>query len=271
MNPAWIVPDWPAPPGVRAASLLRVGGVSPPPWHSLNLGDHVGDDPARVADNRRRLAEALRLPGEPAWLAQVHGREVLVLDRDELPPTREADAAVTGRPGRVLAVLTADCLPVLFCRGDGKRVGVAHAGWRGLVAGVLEAAVAALDAPPAELLAWIGPGIGAAAYEVGDEVHDACRAALGPAADSFLAPNKAGRWQFDLAGLARHRLEALGLAGVHGGRWCTHADPQRFFSHRRDGGARPTGRMATLVWLDPARAVENTAPGPISGATTDPG
>ena len=248
MIPAWIVPDWPAPPGVGAASTLRAGGISPPPWTSLNLAEHVGDDPARVAGNRELLARALGLPAAPAWLEQVHGRDVLRLDRAELPATRIADGAVTARTGRVLAVLTADCLPVLFCRADGTGVGVAHAGWRGLAAGVLEATVAAMEARPEQLLAWIGPGIGAAAYEVGDEVRAACLAA-DVAAGEYFARGRTGHWQFDLAGLARRRLVALGLAGVHGGRWCTHSDPERFFSHRRDGGDRPTGRMATLIWL----------------------
>lgn len=248
MTPAWIVPDWPAPPGVRAASTLRYLGVSPPPWNSLNLGEHVGDDPARVAENRRRAGRALSLPEAPAWLEQVHGREVLRLDQAELPVTRVADGAVTARSGRVLAVLTADCLPVLFCRADGTGVGIAHAGWRGLAAGVLEAAAEAMDAPPDQLLAWIGPGIGAAAYEVGADVRDACMA-VDPGAVEHFGAGRPGRWQFDLAGLARRRLAALGVAGVHGGQWCTHSDPARFFSHRRDGAERPTGRMATLIWL----------------------
>ena len=249
MRPAWIVPDWPAPAAVHAATSLRLGGVSPPPWDSLNLGGHVGDDPARVAENRRRLALALGLPAEPAWLAQVHGTDVLALDQSEVPDGRTADAAVTGRPGRVLAVLTADCLPVVFCRADGSRIGIAHAGWRGLAAGVLESTAAAMAAPPAELMAWIGPGIGAGAYEVGADVRDACLAAPGPDAAEFFHPGRPGHWQFDLAGLARRRLEALGLAGVYGGGWCTHDDPERFFSHRRDGAERPTGRMATVAWL----------------------
>jgi len=248
MTPAWIVPDWPAPLGVRAVSTLRQGGASPPPWNSLNLAEHVGDDPARVAENRRRLGLALGLPAPPAWLEQVHGRDVLRLDGATLPENRRADGAVTGRPGRVLAVLTADCLPVVLCRLDGSGIGVAHAGWRGLAGGVLEAAVAALAAPASELLAWIGPGIGAAAYEVGADVRDACLAADAGAGEHF-APGRAGRWHFDLAGLARRRLVALGVAGVHGGHWCTHADAVRFFSHRRDGATGPTGRMATLIWL----------------------
>jgi polyphenol oxidase len=254
MTPAWIVPAWPAPPGVRAASTLRTGGASPPPWDSLNLGDHVGDAPERVAENRLRLARALGLPEAPAWLTQVHGKDILRLEEATLPADRTADAAVTGRPGRVLAILTADCLPVLFCSRDGRRIGAAHAGWRGLADGVLEAAVAALQVPADELLAWIGPGIGAAAYEVGEEVRDACLASSPPGVETGACfgpgrPARPGHWQFDLAGLARRRLEALGIAGVYGGEWCTFSDPARFFSHRRDGAAGATGRLATVIWL----------------------
>ena len=247
MSPAWIVPDWPAPAGIHAASTLRVGGVSPPPWQALNLGTHVGDDAARVAENRRRLALTLGLPAEPAWLEQVHGRKVLPLDAPDLPAGRMADAAVTSRSERVLAVLTADCLPVLFCRHDGTRIGVAHAGWRGLAEGVLEAACAAMETPPGALLAWIGPAIGAAAYEVGPEVRAACLA-TDPGADACFVPGRPHHWLCDLPGLARRRLAALGLGAVHGGHWCTHSDAGRFFSHRRDGGSNPTGRLATLIW-----------------------
>jgi polyphenol oxidase len=254
MTPAWIVPAWPAPPGVRAASTLRTGGASPPPWDSLNLGDHVGDAPERVAENRLRLARSLGLPEAPAWLTQVHGKDILRLEGAELPADRTADGAVTGQPGRVLAILTADCLPVLLCSRNGRRIGAAHAGWRGLADGVLEATVAALEVPADELLAWIGPGIGAAAYEVGEEVRDACLASSPPAVETGACfgpgrPARPGHWQFDLAGLARRRLEALGIAGVYGGEWCTFSDPARFFSHRRDGAVGATGRMATVIWL----------------------
>jgi YfiH family protein len=241
---AWIEPDWPRVAGVRAAFTLRDGGVSPPPWGSLNLGRQVGDDAARVAENRRRVATALGLPATPAWLEQVHGREVLELTAARLPPRRRADGAVTGRSGRVLAVQTADCLPVLMAARDGARIGVAHAGWRGLAAGVLEAAVAAMDVPPPRLQAWLGPAIGMSAYEVGPEVREQCLAGA-PDADGAFRPGRADRWHLDLAGLARHRLAALGVA-VHGGQWCTASDSDRFFSYRRDG---PTGRMAALIWL----------------------
>jgi hypothetical protein len=243
---AWIVPDWPAPAGVRAATTLRTGGVSAPPWNTLNLGANAGDDPECVAENRCRAVATLGLPADPVWLRQVHGRRVLDLSGGPLAEECEADAAVTGLAGRVLVVLTADCLPVLFCDAAGSRVGAAHAGWRGLAAGVLEATVTALARPPGELLAWIGPGIGPDAYEVGPEVRAACIAGH-PEATAMFRPGERDRWHLDLAGLARAQLEALGVSRVYGGRWCTASDPARFFSHRRDGRS---GRMATLVWLD---------------------
>lgn len=235
-------PDWPAPAGVRGAVTTRAGGVSAGRYDSLNLATHVGDDADAVAENRRRLRAALALPSEPAWLTQVHGRDVAVLP-GPLPPA--ADAAVTRRRGAVLAVLVADCLPVLLASRDGDAVGVAHAGWRGLAAGVIEAAVRALGADPAKLLAWLGPCIGPAAFEVGPEVREAFVAA-DPAAAGEFAPGRAGRFQADLPALARRRLAACGVREVHGGGWCTHADAARFYSYRRDG---ETGRMAALVWL----------------------
>jgi polyphenol oxidase len=238
MTPAWLEPDWPAPPGVRAATTLRTGGVSPPPWHALNLGDHVGDDPARVAQNRRLLGEALGLPEAPAWLAQVHGREVLRLEGATLPAERVADGAVTGRPGRVLAVLTADCLPVLFCSADGRRIGVAHAGWRGLADGVLEATLPRWACPRRAVLAWIGPGIGAAAYEVGAEVRDACLAAGrmrrrasprgGPGAGSSTSPGWRG-------GASRRSASRRSMAGSGA------LTPSRRAS-TRTGATAPPGR-----------------------------
>lgn len=243
MTVAWIEPDWPQVTGVRAAFTLRNGGVSPPPWSSLNLGRHVGDEAGRVAENRRRVTAALGLPATPAWLEQVHGRTVLELSAARLPAGRRADGAVTGRAGRVLAVQTADCLPVLLAARDGSRIGVAHAGWRGLAAGVLEAAVAAMDVPEERLQAWLGPAIGMSAYEVGPEVREQCLAGAPDAGEAF-RPGREDRWQLDLAGLARHRLRALGVA-VHGGQRCTASDRDRFFSYRRDG---PTGRMAALIW-----------------------
>jgi YfiH family protein len=195
-----------------------------------------------VAENRRRLREALALPSEPAWLEQVHGIRVV-----ELPdaPQGPADAAVTFAKGCVCAVLVADCLPVFLANRAGDRVGIAHAGWRGLAAGIVEATVAALGCEPASLLAWLGPAIGPAAFEVAGEVREAFLARDAGSADAFRA-GRAGHWHADLPALARRRLAAAGVTEVHGGALCTHADPARFYSYRRDGS---TGRLAALAWL----------------------
>jgi polyphenol oxidase len=238
-----IVPDWPAPGGVRAAFTLRSAGVSAAPYDSLNLGAHVGDDPAAVAENRRRLRESLRLPCEPAWLRQVHGVRVLDLESDGAGEAADGAIARSGR--HVCAVQVADCLPVLFTSRAGGIVAAAHAGWRGLAAGVLESTVAGMDIDPTELLAWLGPAIGPADFEVGEEVRGAFLAHDGAAACAFRS-NARGRWQCDLCGLARQRLEAAGVTAIHGGGWSTVADPARFFSYRRDGEC---GRMAALIWL----------------------
>jgi YfiH family protein len=247
--PSSLRADWPAPAGVRAEFTLRGGGVSRGRYASLNLGQHVGDDPLAVAENRRRVAAGLQLPAEPLWLSQVHGTTVLNADAmsgGRAPP--RADAALTREPGRVLAVLVADCLPVLLAARDGSAVAVAHAGWRGLAAGVLEATVAALDIAGAELHAWLGPAIGPAHFEVGEEVRAAFCAPGGEhggeAAAAF-ARNDRGRWQCDLRLLARQRLSQLGVRSIHGEARCTHAESDAFYSFRRDGN---TGRMAALVW-----------------------
>jgi YfiH family protein len=242
-----IRPDWPAPSIVRAVSTTRVGGVSVRPYHSLNLGIHVGDDPGAVTENRRLLRAAL--PSEPAWLQQVHGTQVLALDGRAFAAPPEADAAWTSRPGVVCTVMTADCLPVLFCDQAGTAVAAAHAGWRGLASGVLEATVEAMGVPPERLIAWMGPGIGPTAFEVGDEVRTAFVADDPRDASAFLPGAAPGKWFADIFRLARHRLARIGVTRVHGGDVCTVSDPGRFFSHRRD---RVSGRQATLVWLDPA-------------------
>jgi len=239
-----IRPGWPAPDCVHALVTTRAGGVSVAPYDSLNLGVHVGDDPARVAENRRRLRALL--PEEPCWLNQVHGTTVLDADMwvGGLP---DADAVVSRRSGRVCVVMTADCLPVLLCDDAGTVVGAAHAGWRGLHGGVLEATVAAMAVPPSTLMAWLGPAIGPAAFEVGDEVRQAYVGQDPRAAGAFQTTQQPGKWMADLYALARFRLEALGVVRVHGGEFCTHADATRFYSYRRDG---VTGRMASLIWLD---------------------
>jgi polyphenol oxidase len=239
-----LTPEWPAPPRVRAAFTLRTGGVSAPPYDSLNLGARVGDAAGCVAENRRRVRERLSLPAEPAWVEQVHGTQVTELDGRA--PGEPADAVITRRPATVCAVQVADCMPVLFAARGARVVGVAHAGWRGLAAGVLEATVARLEAPPAGLIAWLGPAISAPHFEVGSEVRAAFLDRDPGAAGAFMA-NARGRWQCDLAALARRRLAALGITAVSGGAWCTYADRERFFSFRRDGRC---GRMAALIWLE---------------------
>jgi YfiH family protein len=241
---------------VRAAFTLRSGGVSAPPFDSLNLGAHVGDEAEAVAENRRRLRTQLRLPQEPAWIEQVHGIGVLDLDEGtqvaaagvnrRTAGMAVADAALTHRAGRVCAVQVADCLPVLLTDRDGSAVAAAHAGWRGLAAGVLEATVKKLAIQPDRLIAWLGPGIGPRHFEVGEEVRRAFLAHDAAVAGAFVA-NTRGRWQCDLADLARRRLATLGVAAVFGGNACTYADARSFFSYRRDGRC---GRMAALIWRE---------------------
>lgn len=243
MNDAWLVPDWPAPARVRAVLTTRCGGVSRGAYASLNLGDHVGDDPLAVAENRRRLVAGLGIA--PLWLAQVHG--CTVLDAEPycaVPEAPQADAAFSRKPGLACTVMTADCLPVLFCDKAGSVVAAAHAGWRGLQAGILERTVAAMACRPEALLAYLGPAIGPQAFVVGDEVRAAFLAVNQDDAVAFRAHG--GKWLADLYLLARRRLARLGVAAVSGGDCCTVGDAERFFSYRRDG---VTGRMASMIWL----------------------
>ena len=247
MTESWIFPDWPAPPQVRAAITTRLGpGVSAPPFDRFNLGLRSGDALDAVTANRSALLQSLRLPAEPRWLQQVHGCEVAELGPLPGKAEPQADAAVSHIPGTVLSILTADCLPVLFCADDGGEIGAAHAGWRGLAGGVLEATVGQMITPLSRLLAWLGPCIGAASYEVGAEVRAAFVAHDAAAAGCFVA-TRPGHWLCDLAGLARQRLAAAGVARIHGGGFDTFADA-RFYSYRRDGAR--SGRFASLVWLD---------------------
>jgi hypothetical protein len=289
LGPQWLEPDWPAPAHIRAISTLRGGGVSTGPYASLNVGSRSGDDAAAVAENRRLLGSAAGVPGEPAWLAQVHAARVIDLDaRGQDGPERgaatrggfagagagaaeggaraaearagatetgagapSADASVSGRAGVVCAILTADCMPVLLTSDTGDVVGAAHAGWRGLAGGVLEATVAAMTAKSAAgaacFMAWLGPAIGPGHFEVGAEVLEAMLEGDPGAAVAF-RPNAQGRYMADLELLARRRLEALGIRRIHGGGRCTFEDGAKYFSHRRDRGR--TGRHATLIWLN---------------------
>jgi YfiH family protein len=251
---ALLRPDWPAPARVQALVTTRqLPGCSEPPFDAFNLGLRNGEAPATAAANRALLVRAFDLPSPPLWLRQVHG--TVVADADALAHgdapagEPEADAAITRTPGRVLAVLTADCLPVLLCADDGSAVGAAHAGWRGLAAGVLERTIAALGTEPERLLAWLGPAIGPASYEVGEEVRAAFVARNAHAAAAFV-PTRPGHWHCDLYALARQRLAAAGVTRVSGGGFDTLAD-HRFYSHRRDA---VTGRFASLAWLRPDHA-----------------
>ncbi len=242
----FIYPDWPAPARVRCVATTRAGGDSAPPYQSLNLGDHVGDQPGRVAANRRRLCEALALPSEPVWLEQVHGTRVV--EAADSARGLPADAACSAQPGQVCVVMTADCLPVLFCNRQGTRVAAAHAGWRGLADGVLEATLERLQGDPEEVLVWLGPAIGPKAFEVGEEVREAFVTRQASAAGAFVPRDgHPGKWLADLYQLARLRLQAQGVKAIYGGDCCTFSDPERFFSYRRDG---VTGRQASLIWLD---------------------
>lgn len=256
MAKTWLEADWPAPPGITAFTTLRRGaGVSPPPFDTFNLGNHRaadGDDPALVECNRGELVRLAGLPATPRWLRQVHGTQVVRFPSAPvaagMEDEPEADAAVTSMPDVVLAILTADCLPVVFAAKDGHEIAAAHAGWPGLSKGVLEATLSAMHAAPADVVAWIGPAAGPACYEVGRDVFDAF-VAHDAAAASHFAPTREGHWMADLPSLARMRLTAAGMASadIHGGGLCTISDPHRFFSHRRDGRS---GRIATIVWRE---------------------
>ncbi len=239
-----LIPEWPAPASVRAVSTTRLGGVSRAPYNSLNLGDHVGDEPQSVAQNRKHLRRLAGLPSEPVWLQQVHGTRIAGMSDDAVDC--RADGMISDRPGEVCVVMTADCLPVLLCNRQGDRVGAVHAGWRGLADGVIEAAIARFEQPGSELLAWMGPAIGPDAFEVGNEVRDRFLA-HDPSCETAFRENRPGHWLADIYLLARLRLKQLGIGFIGGGGYCTVSDRERFFSYRRDG---VTGRMASLIWIE---------------------
>lgn len=246
MTDAWLFPDWPAPRQVQAAVTTRDGpGVSEPPFGRFNLGRGSGDRPEVVASNRDVLQQALNLPAAPRWLQQVHGTTVAELGPLPSAEPPQADAAVSRIPGTVLSILTADCLPVLFCTDDGSAIGAAHAGWRGLAAGVLEATLEQMQVPTSRQLAWLGPCIGSPSYEVGEEVR-AAFADRDAGATACFSATRPGHWLCDLAALARRRLASAGITRIHGGGFDTFSDT-RFYSYRREGGR--SGRFASLIWL----------------------
>lgn len=238
-----IFPDWPQPKNVASCSTTRAGGVSLPPFNSLNLGDHVGDNPNAVSENRQYLEKLAQLPQQPVWLEQVHGTHVLQLDGNEVL-NKQADAVYTNQIGQVCAIMTADCLPVLFCNKAGTEVAAAHAGWRGLCYGVLENTINQFISTPNEIMAWLGPAIGAEKFEVGEEVKDAFVNQSPDLASAFLPYNN--KYLADIYLLARKKLQAAGVSSIYGGDFCTVTDENRFFSYRREG---KTGRMASLIWV----------------------
>jgi len=242
----WLVPDWDAPARVRAFVTTRSGGVSGGEFASMNLGGSSGDDPAYVARNRLIVRE--QLPAVPRWMKQVHGTDVAdldILDESQVPL---ADAAVASKPGRVGVVLTADCMPLFLADESGERVAVTHAGWRGMAAGVIERTVEAMGSHPSRVVAWMGPTIGPAAFEVGPEVREAFMADDPDAGGAFRS-HKPGKFMADLYSLARRRLASAGVTRVHGGGFCTYTETQRFFSYRR---AQKSGRMGAFIWIEPA-------------------
>lgn len=239
-HPDWIVPDWPAPANVKALITTRAGGISKGPFASLNLGLRTGDDPQAVAANRDRLSALL--PQQPKWLRQVHGASVV--EADALADSPEADAGIARRPGTVCAVLVADCIPVLLADRAGTTIAIAHAGWRGVAGGVIENTVRGMGVDPRGLIAYLGPGIGPGAFEVGADVRDAFLARDAGTATAF-TPHVAGKWLADLFLLTRQRLRHAGVGEAHGGALCTYSDARRFFSYRRESR---TGRMAAVIW-----------------------
>jgi YfiH family protein len=241
---AWLQPDWDAPARVRAFATTRAGGVSEGEYGSMNLGFSSGDAPDRVARNRAIVRG--HLPADPPYLWQVHGTDVADLDRPLAAGTR-ADASATSQPGRIASVLTADCMPLLFCDESGHRVAAAHAGWRGMATGVIENTVRAMGSDPARVLAWMGPTIGPEAFEVGPEVREAFLAADAGADEAF-RPHKPGKFMADLYALARRRLARAGVRRIHGGGFCTYHEPERFFSYRR---VQKSGRMGAFIWIEP--------------------
>lgn len=245
MSVNWLHADWPAPPSIVAGVTTRVGGASVGKYASLNLAAHVGDVPERVCRNRSQFVAMCGLPGEPRWLDQVHGTRVVhveALSAGNGAP--EADAIIAERGDVVCAVMTADCLPILLCSMDGLEIAAVHGGWRGLANGIIEATVESMSNPSNSLIAWLGPAISQAAFEVGNDVRDAF---LNDNMDAggWFAANQYGRWQADLCGLARQRLATAGVTEVYGGGLCTYGDEERFFSYRRDGQC---GRMASFIF-----------------------
>ncbi|WP_041354611.1 peptidoglycan editing factor PgeF [Methylophaga nitratireducenticrescens] len=244
MAESFIEVNWPAPKNIRAITTTRNGGQSLAPFDSLNLGDHVGDNPDCVAANRQRLIEAALMPAEPLWLKQTHS--TAVIHSSQWQQNIEADAIISNSINQVCAVMTADCLPLLITDKSGSQVAAIHAGWRGLQAGIIENTLARFGVAGSEILAWMGPAIGPKAFEVGPEVK-AAFLAIDPAAESAFIASHSDRYLADIYMLARQRLSAQGVTAIYGGDFCTYSENERFFSYRHEG---VTGRMATLIWIE---------------------
>ncbi len=240
----FITPNWDAPSNIKACVTTRIGGFSKPPYDSFNLATHVGDDPEVVTNNRKLLGELLNLPAEPRWLNQVHG---ITVAEDGCQSECDADAFYTDKHDVIGVVMTADCLPVFMASDDGKEVAIAHAGWRGLLDGVIESSIKKFRAYPKDLHVWLGPGIGPKQFEVGVEVSMAFTEKQGPIAKNAFLRASNGKWMADIYLLARQRLSALGVEHISGGQFCTVSQPEMFYSYRRDG---ITGRMASLIWIE---------------------
>jgi polyphenol oxidase len=240
---SWIPANWPAPSQIRAGTSTRRGGVSSAPYAEFNLAVHVGDSRSAVSHNRQHLSRLLKLPSEPCWLDQYHS--AVVIDPAAEPDTRHADGAWTDRVDTVCAVLTADCLPLLLCNSAGTEIAAVHCGWRGLAGGIIASALARMYSPPTDLLAWLGPAIGPAHYEIDQSVYTAFQPQLSRT-DSVFQATRPGHWRLDLYAAAKQLLHAAGLRSIYGGERCTYRDSDRFYSYRRDG---ETGRMASLIWI----------------------
>lgn len=247
MRPSsFLIPKWPIPANVRAYTTTRIGGVSKGAYESFNLGPYVQDDETHVTTNRQYLKKILQLPAEPVWLKQIHSTQVIHLNETFNNQLIEADGSWTQQSGKVCVVTTADCLPVLLCDQKGTCVSALHAGWRGLMNGILEEGVKALSVPPREVLAWLGPAISAEVYEVGEEVRQAFLQEDKKSEQAFRPSERAEHWYMDIYLLARQRLQAAGVSAIFGGEHCTYREADKFYSYRRD---KVTGRMASLIWL----------------------
>lgn len=242
----FIPANWPAPDRIKAGTSLRSGGVSEAPYDQLNLGDHVGDSEKNVIANREIIASHLNLPDQPIWIQQIHGTKAVEARLENL--YQEADASFTDKAGTVCVVLTADCLPVLICNKKGTHIAAAHAGWRGLVNGVIESTLNKLNLPSEDLLVWLGPAISRKHFEVGSEVRDQFLQELSNAESAFTPSPRPNHWMADLYELARIRLRKQGITQIYGGEYCTYANKEQFYSYRRDGAN--SGRMASLIWID---------------------